>query len=172
MKKGEIWLVELPSTNGREQKGKRPVIILSETEADIAIIIPFTSNLQALRFPNTIELAISAMIFAIIIGGLAGIISASKQYSITDYTVMGIALFGNSMPVFWLGIMLMLIFGVILGWLPIGGRIDLIIPFQRVTGFMVLDSIITGNLTALGSVLRHLILPSVALGTIPMAMIA
>ena len=124
------------------------------------------------RFPNTIELAIAAMIFAIIIGGLAGIISATKQYSITDYTVMGIALFGISMPVFWLGIMLMLIFGVILGWLPIGGRIDLIIPFQRVTGFMVLDSIITGNFKALISILKHLILPAIALGTIPMAIIA
>ena len=100
------------------------------------------------RFPNTIELAIASMIFAITIGGLAGIISASNQYSITDYTVMGIALFGISMPVFWLGIMLMLIFGVILGWLPIGGRIDLLIPFQRVTGFMVFDSIITGNFNA------------------------
>jgi len=124
------------------------------------------------RFPNTIELAIAAMIFAIIIGGLAGIISATKQYSITDYTVMGVALFGISMPVFWLGIMLMMIFGVTLGWLPIGGRIDLLIPFNRVTGFMVFDSIITGNGTALISVLRHLILPAIALGTIPMAIIA
>jgi peptide/nickel transport system permease protein len=126
----------------------------------------------AARFPNTIELAIAAMIFAIIIGGLAGIISATKQYSITDYTVMGVALFGISMPVFWLGIMLMMIFGVTLGWLPIGGRIDLLIPFSRVTGFMVIDSIITGNGAALISVLRHLILPAIALGTIPMAVIA
>jgi len=124
------------------------------------------------RFPNTFELAITAMIFAIIVGGIAGVISASKQYSITDYTFMGIALFGISMPVFWLGIMLMLIFGVWLGWLPIGGRIDLLIPFQRITGFMVIDSIITGNFHALVSVLRHLILPAIALGTIPMAMIA
>jgi len=124
------------------------------------------------RFPNTMELAIAAMIFAIIFGVFAGIISAPKQYSITDYTCMGVALFGISMPVFWLGIMLMMIFGVFLGWLPIGGRIDLLIPFQRVTGFMVFDSIITGNFPALISVLRHLILPAVALGTIPMAMIA
>ncbi len=124
------------------------------------------------RFPNTMELTIAAMIFAIIVGVFAGIISATKQYSITDYTFMGIALFGISMPVFWLGIMLMMIFGVVLGWLPIGGRIDLLIPFQRVTGFMVVDSIITGNFPALISVLRHLILPAVALGTIPMAMIA
>jgi len=124
------------------------------------------------RLPNTMELAIGAMIFATIIGVFAGIISATKQYSITDYTCMGIALFGISMPVFWLGIMLMMIFGVFLGWLPIGGRIDLLIPFQRVTGFMIVDSIITGNLPALISVLRHLTLPAIALGTIPMAMIA
>lgn len=124
------------------------------------------------RFPNTIELTVAAMLFAILIGGFAGIISASKQYSVTDYTVMGVALFGISMPVFWLGIILMMVFGVILGWLPIGGRIDLIIPYQRVTGFMIIDSIITFNLPALISSIRHLILPAVALGTIPMAMIA
>jgi peptide/nickel transport system permease protein len=124
------------------------------------------------RFPNTIELALAAMIFAILIGVIAGIVSATKQYSVADYSVMGVALFGISMPVFWLGIMLMMIFGVFLGWLPIGGRIDLLIPFQRVTGFMVIDSIITGNGAALISVLRHLILPGIALGTIPMAIIA
>jgi len=124
------------------------------------------------RFPNTIELAIMAMLFAILIGGLAGIISASRQYSVTDYSVMGIALFGISMPVFWLGIMLMMIFGVILGWLPIGGRIDLFIPYQRITGFLLIDSIITLNLPALISSIKHLILPAIALGTIPMAMIA
>jgi len=124
------------------------------------------------RFPNTIELTIMSMLFATIVGGLAGIISASKQYSVTDYTVMGVALFGISMPVFWLGIMLMLVFGVILGWLPIGGRIDLFIPYTRVTGFMIIDSIITFNLPAFISSIRHLILPSIALGTIPMAMIA
>jgi peptide/nickel transport system permease protein len=124
------------------------------------------------RFPNTIELAIAAMIFAILIGVVAGIISATKQYSVADYSVMGIALFGISMPVFWLGIMLMMIFGVFLGWLPIGGRIDLLLPFNRITGFMVVDSIITANGAALISVLRHLILPAIALGTIPMAIIA
>ena len=126
----------------------------------------------ASRFPNTIELAIAAMIFAVLIGVVAGIISATKQYSVADYSVMGLALFGISMPVFWLGIMLMMIFGVFLGWLPIGGRIDLLIPFQRITGFMVIDSIITVNGAALISVLRHLILPAIALGTIPMAIIA
>lgn len=126
----------------------------------------------ASRFPNTIELAIAAMLFAILIGVVAGIISATKQYSVADYSVMGLALFGISMPVFWLGIMLMMIFGVFLGWLPIGGRIDLLLPFQRITGFMVIDSIITLNGAALVSVIRHLVLPAIALGTIPMAIIA
>jgi len=124
------------------------------------------------RFPNTFELTFFAMILAIVIGTIAGIISASKQYSALDYTFMGIALFGVSMPVFWLGIMLMMIFGVYLRWLPIGGRINILIPFHRITGFYLLDSIITGNFAALISTLRYLILPSTALATIPMATIA
>jgi len=124
------------------------------------------------RFPNTFELTVMAMIFAIIIGIIAGIISASKQYSILDYTSMGIALFGVSMPVFWLGIMLMMIFGVYLRWLPIAGRIDTFVSFHKITGFYILDSIITGNFSALVNILRHLILPSIALATIPMATIA
>ena len=124
------------------------------------------------RFPNTFELALFAMILAVIIGTIAGVISASKQYSALDYTTMVLALFGVSMPVFWLGIMLMMIFGVWLRWLPIGGRIDIMISFQRITGFYLLDSLITGNFAAFFSSLRYLILPSVALATIPMATIA
>jgi len=124
------------------------------------------------RFPNTVELTFCAMAIAIIIGSFAGIISASKQYSFLDYSTMGVALFGVSMPVFWLGIMLMMIFGVFLRWLPISGRIDSLIPFRRITGFYLLDSIITWNGPAFISIIRYLILPSVALGTIPMATIA
>ena len=124
------------------------------------------------RFPNTLELALFSMFIAITVGVLAGIVSASRQYSLLDYGFMGIALFGVSMPVFWLGIMLMMIFGVFLRWLPISGRIDIMIPFTRITGLYLLDSIITGNWAAFISSLRHLILPSIALGTIPMATIA
>jgi len=124
------------------------------------------------RFPNTVELTICAMILAIGVGSIAGIVSASKQYSALDYATMGVALFGVSMPVFWLGIMLMMIFGVFLRWLPISGRIDTLIPFTRVTGFYILDSIITLNPRALVSSIRYLVLPSVALGTIPMATVA
>ena len=124
------------------------------------------------RFPNTVELTLCAMIIAIIVGTAAGILSASKQYSAVDYATMGVALFGVSMPVFWLGIVLLMIFGVFLRWLPIGGRINVMIPFSRVTGFYILDSLITLNFRALWSVIKHLILPSVALATIPMATIA
>lgn len=124
------------------------------------------------RFPNTVELTLCAMILAIAVGSIAGIVSASKQYSALDYATMGVALFGVSMPVFWLGIMLMMVFGVFLRWLPISGRIDTLIPFTRVTGFYILDSIITLNFRALLSSIRYLILPSVALGTIPMATVA
>jgi peptide/nickel transport system permease protein len=124
------------------------------------------------RFPNTVELTLFSMLIAIVVGFIAGVVSASKQYSVLDYTTMGVALFGVSMPVFWLGIMLMMIFGVFFRVLPIGGRIDAMVPFQRVTGLYIIDSIIKGNWAALGSTLKYLILPSVALATIPMATIA
>jgi peptide/nickel transport system permease protein len=124
------------------------------------------------RFPNTMELTFFAMFIAVAVGAVAGIVSASRQYSVIDYTTMGVALFGVSMPVFWLGIMLMMIFGVFLKWLPIGGRIDTLIPFRRITGLYLLDSLIGWNGPALASSLRHLLMPSIALATIPMATIA
>ena len=124
------------------------------------------------RFPATLELSLFAMFLAIVIGILAGIISAIRQYHFFDYFSMTIALFGISMPVFWLGLMLMFVFGLWLDILPISGRINVMIPLLNITGLYVLDSILTLNFQALGSSLLHLILPSIALGTIPMAMIA
>ena len=124
------------------------------------------------RFPATLELSLFAMFLAIVIGILAGIISAIRQYHFFDYFSMTVALFGISMPVFWLGLMLMFVFGLWLDILPISGRINVMIPLQNITGLYVLDSILTLNIPALGSSLLHLILPGIALGTIPMAMIA
>jgi len=124
------------------------------------------------RFPATVELTFFSMFIAIAVGAFAGIVSASKQYSALDYTTMGVALFGVSMPVFWLGVMLMMVFGVFLRWLPISGRINTLISFRRITGLYLLDSIIGLNWPAFSSAVRYLILPSVALGTIPMATIA
>jgi len=97
------------------------------------------------RFPNTVELTLFSMLIAIIVGVIAGIVSASRQYSLLDYSFMGVALFGVSMPVFWLGIMLMMIFGVYLRWFPIGGRISIMVSFTRITGFYLLDSVLAGN---------------------------
>ena len=124
------------------------------------------------RLPMTLELSIIAIIIASIVGIIAGIISAVHQYSAADYGVMVGALFGISMPVFWLGLMLIFIFSVKLGITPVGGRLSTGIEFHRITGLYILDSILTLNGTALVDSIKHLILPSVALATIPMATIA
>jgi len=125
-----------------------------------------------LRFPNTFELSLFAIIFAIFIGLPAGIVSAVRRYSIFDYTSMFIALFGVSMPVFWLGIMLLIIFGVKLNWLPIGGRLSVYTSLRPITHFYLLDSLIELNFPAFLDTLKHLALPAIALGTIPMAFLA
>ncbi len=124
------------------------------------------------RLPTTLELSLVAIVIASMFGVIAGVISAVRQYSAVDYSVMFGALFGVSMPVFWLGLMMLFIFGVKLGWLPIGGRLTTGVYLERITGLYVLDSIITLNGRALIDSIRHLILPSVALATIPMATIA
>ena len=104
------------------------------------------------RFPNTLLLSACALALSLLIGIPAGIISATKQYSFWDYTVMILSLVGVSMPIFWLGVMLVLYFSVHLGWLPATGM---------------------GSLSeGFGSVVTHLILPSIALSTIPMATFA
>ncbi|MCK4257664.1 MAG: ABC transporter permease [Halanaerobiales bacterium] len=124
------------------------------------------------RFPSTAELAIFAMTFAILIGVPVGILAASKQNSFFDNTSMVVALFGVSMPIFWLGLMLIWLFSVKLGWLPPSARLTVGVELERITNLYVMDSVLTGNFTALKDVLTHLILPGIALGTIPMAIIA
>ncbi|MCE7793291.1 ABC transporter permease [Salipaludibacillus sp. CUR1] len=120
----------------------------------------------------TIELTIFAMVFAVIVGVNAGIISAWKQNSLFDYTSMLIALIGVSMPIFWLGLLEQWIFAQNLGWLPAFGRGNPRDPVETVTNFYLLDSIINGRPDQLWTSFKHLILPGVALGTIPMAIIA
>ncbi len=124
------------------------------------------------RLPATIELALGSLIFALLIAFPIGIISAVKQNSTVDRASMGAAFLGISMPAFWLGIVLIMLFSVKLRWLPVQGRIDYDAGLQEVTGFYVLDSIITGNSAALVSSVRHLILPSIALGAAVAAIIA
>lgn len=120
----------------------------------------------------TIELALFAIIIAVIIGVNAGIISAWFQNSWFDYLAMVLALIGVSMPIFWLGLMEQWIFGIELQWLPITGREEVRDPISSITGLYVLDTIINGRFDQLSQVLKHLVLPGIALATIPMAIIA
>jgi ABC-type dipeptide/oligopeptide/nickel transport system permease component len=134
-----------------------------------------TAEIKA-RFPATIELSICAMLFATALGIFVGVVSATRKNTWVDWTAMVGALAGVSMPIFWLGLILMLVFSVALNILPTGGRIDIRMYFTPITGFYLVDSLIyllrQGKPEYLLSTLRHLILPSVALGTIPLAIIA
>ncbi|MFT5880282.1 MAG: dipeptide transport system permease protein [Moritella sp.] len=123
-------------------------------------------------FPATVELAFLAALFAITLGLPAGIIAAVKRGSFFDHSVMGISLTGYSMPIFWWALLLMLVFSVNLGWTPVSGRIDVSLWIEDVTGFMLIDSVLSNEPGAFSSALHHLILPSIVLGTIPLAVIA
>jgi dipeptide transport system permease protein len=123
-------------------------------------------------FPATVELSICAMIFAVCLGIPAGIIAAVRRGSAFDHTVMTTALVGYSMPIFWWGLLLIIFFSGMLHWTPVSGRISLIYFFEPVTGFMLIDSLLSGQSGAFRSALSHLILPTVVLGTIPLAVIA
>lgn len=124
------------------------------------------------RFPATIELALTAMIISTFLGITLGIISATKQYSWFDYTSMLGSLMGVSMPVFWLGLMFMLVFSLTLGWFPMSGRLGVETDLTVITNFYVLDAILTRNWSGLKDILLHLVLPATALSTIPLAIVA
>ncbi len=124
-------------------------------------------------FPATIELTLCAMLFAALVGIPAGVIAASRRGSVYDQTLMGIALTGYSMPIFWWGLILILFMSINLHLTPVSGRVDLIKFFYPpVTGFALIDSILSGQKGAFGDAVRHLILPSIVLGTVPLAVIA
>ena len=120
----------------------------------------------------TFELAIFAIVIAVIVGMNAGIISAWFQNSWFDYTAMIIALIGVSMPIFWLGLMEQWVFSINLGWLPTSGREEVRDPINAITHFYLLDTLIQGRFDQFVVALKHLILPGIALATIPMAIIA
>lgn len=120
----------------------------------------------------TLELALASMIFAVVIGLNAGIISAWRHNSWFDYICMVIALVGVSMPIFWLGLMEQWLFANELKWLPSSGRMNVRDPIESVTGLYVIDAMISGRFDQVWTAVKHLILPSIALGTIPMAVIA
>lgn len=124
------------------------------------------------RLLATLELSMAAMLIATIVGIAAGVLSASRQYSLWDYGSMFLALLGVSMPIFWLGLMLIYFFSVKFPLLPMMGRVSLGLEVPDLTGLVVLDSMLAGNWDAFVSSLKHLILPAFTLATIPMAIVA
>ncbi len=130
------------------------------------------TTLIAERLPATIELAVGGLILSLLIALPIGIISAVRQNSTLDRVSMASAFLGISMPGFWLGIILILFFSVRLNWLPVQGRIDFDANLQDITGYFVLDSLLSGNRQALISSLKHLILPSITLAAPVAAVVA
>jgi peptide/nickel transport system permease protein len=124
------------------------------------------------RFPATIELTISALIFAVTLGIPLGFVAAKKYGTATDHASLIISLLGISIPVFFLAILLKYVFAVKLGWLPTVGRISATIDIEHPTNFYLLDALLAGDLPAFWDVSKHLILPAIALGSIPLAIIA
>ncbi|HXZ34512.1 MAG TPA: ABC transporter permease [Thermodesulfobacteriota bacterium] len=116
-------------------------------------------------FPATFELTTASMILSILLGIFIGIVSAVYRNRLFDHLTRTYCVFGISMPVFWLGLLLLLLFYVKLGWLPGGGRIADGIQVERISGFLILDSLLTGNWEALGSALLHLVLPAFCLSS-------
>ncbi len=123
-------------------------------------------------FPATIELSMFAILIATAIGVPLGVLAAAKRGSWFDQISMSLALTGYSMPIFWWGLLLIILFSSTLGWTPVSGRISLLYYFPTTTGFMLIDSLLSGQKGAFVSALQHLILPSIVLATIPMAVLA
>src|SRR5213075_3418911 len=121
---------------------------------------PVLSEFLAL-FPATIELAVCAIIFALLLGIPAGILAAVKRNSVFDHGVMATSLTGYSMPIFWWGLLLILLFSVQLGLTPVSGRLAVQYFVEPVTGFLLIDTIIAGDWGAFRSALSHLILPAI-----------
>jgi peptide/nickel transport system permease protein len=124
------------------------------------------------KFPATIELAIAAMIVSIGLGVPLGFVAAKKYGGPVDHASLVASLIGISIPVFFLAILLKYVFAVKLGWLPTVGRNSALISTEHPTGFYVLDAVVTGDGEALVDALKHLVLPAIALGSIPLAVIA
>jgi peptide/nickel transport system permease protein len=132
---------------------------------------PVTEELGR-RFPATIELALAAMLFSVVVGIPLGFFAAKRYGSVLDHGSLVASLIGISIPIFFLAILLKYVFAVKLGLLPTVGRIDVLTDLDHPTNFYVLDAIVAGDVGALFDVLEHLLLPAVALGTIPLAIIA
>jgi peptide/nickel transport system permease protein len=129
---------------------------------------PVTTELLE-RFPATLELTLAAMFLAVAVGIPVGVVAAVKQYSLLDKVTSVLALTGISMPIFWLAMIFIVIFTVQLQLLPFPGRVD--VPVLKITGMVLVDSVLTLNPAGFWSGVKHLAMPALALGTIPMAIV-
>ncbi|GAA6756063.1 peptide ABC transporter permease [Thermus sp. 2.9] len=134
--------------------------------------IPVAEELKR-RWPATFELALAATLVAVVLGIPVGILAAVRKNSLLDTLSMSLSLVGVSMPVFWLGLLLVYLFAVNLHWLPTGGRLstDLAVDFRPITGFLLLDGLLALKPGVFLDALRHLVLPALTLGTIPLAIL-
>src|SRR5436190_3153726 len=123
------------------------------------------------RFPATVELAIAAMIFAIGLGVPLGFFAAKKHGGLFDHVSLVVTLLGISIPIFFLAIILKYVFAVRLGWLPTVGRVSVTTNVEERTHFYTIDTLLAGDWSAFWDVIKHLILPAIALGSIPLAII-
>jgi peptide/nickel transport system permease protein len=124
------------------------------------------------KFPATVELAVAAMLFAMLIGIPTGLVAAIWPATIVDFGSMSLAMVGVSMPIFWLALVLTWVFGLTLGWFPISGRLGIDYYYEPVTGLLFLDALMARDWAMLKDGLHHIVLPAIALGTIPMAFLA
>jgi peptide/nickel transport system permease protein len=122
-------------------------------------------------FPVTLQLTLFSLVLASVLGVPLGVVTAIRHGSRFDGVVMTLTLFGVSMPIFWLGLMLLVLFAAALGWLPVGGLMPVGMDPPRVTGMSVVDSILSGNGTMIAASLRHMLLPTVTLASVPLALI-
>ncbi|MBS14808.1 MAG: peptide ABC transporter permease [Gemmatimonadetes bacterium] len=123
------------------------------------------------RFPATFELTVVSMLFACAIGVSIGVLSAVRRGTVLDAIGMTASLAGVSMPIFWLGLVMIMTFAVDFGLFPVSGRTSAFTYIPTVTGLLLVDSLIAGDLAAFGDVLHHLVLPGITLGTVPAAVI-
>lgn len=146
-------------------------LVSGDLGASVSTRQPVSSEI-ARRFPATVELAVVAMIFAIGLGIPLGYLAAKRYQGVLDNVSLVASLIGVSIPVFFLALLLKYVFAVKLGWLPSLGRLSLTVSLEHPTNFYVVDAVLTGNWSALKDALQHLVLPGIALGTIPLAIVA
>ncbi|HEV2757040.1 MAG TPA: ABC transporter permease [Actinomycetota bacterium] len=146
-------------------------LVSGDLGASIQTRRPVVDELKQ-RFPATIELGLAAMLFAIVVGVPLGYFAAKRYQGVFDQASLVTSLIGISFPIFFLALILKFVFAVKLGWLPSIGRIDVTRSLEHPTGFYTIDALLAGDFGAFVDVVKHMILPAIALGTIPLAIVA